>query len=152
MDLAGIIKNAHDVVTAAVAAKGITLDLDLDTTACPVLGDPDRLQQVIWNLLSNAIKFTPQGGRIEVRLVRREREAEITVSDTGVGISSDFLPYVFDSFRQAQGRQSRGGLGLGLSIVRHFIQLQGGTVHAASLGEGHGSTFTVNLPLIREIS
>jgi two-component system CheB/CheR fusion protein len=94
------------------------------------MGDSDRLQQVIWNLLSNAIKFTPQGGRVEVRLVRRETEAEITVSDTGVGISSDFLPYVFDSFRQAEGRQSRAGLGLGLSIVRHFVQLQGGTVHA----------------------
>lgn len=148
VDLAGIIKDAHDVVTAAAAAKGITLNLDLDTTACSVLGDLDRLQQVIWNLLSNAIKFTPQGGRVEVRLVRRETEAEIAVSDTGIGISSDFLPHIFESFRQAQGRQSRGGLGLGLSIVRHFIQLQGGTVHAASQGEGHGSTFTVSLPLI----
>lgn len=152
VDVARIVKDAHDVVAAAAAAKGITLNLNLDTTACSVWGDSDRLQQVIWNLLSNAIKFTPQGGRVEVRLVRRESEAEITVSDTGVGISSNFLPYVFDSFRQAQGRQSRGGLGLGLSIVRHFVQLQGGTVQAASRGEGHGSTFTVSLPLTREIS
>lgn len=150
VDLAGIIKDALDVVAAAAAAKGITLSLDLDTRACSVMGDPDRLQQVIWNLLSNAIKFTPQGGRIEVRLLRRETEAEVTVSDTGVGISSDFLPHVFESFRQAQKTQSRGGLGLGLSIVRHFVQLQGGTVHAASQGEGRGSTFTVDLPLTSE--
>jgi signal transduction histidine kinase len=152
VDLAGIIKDAHDVVAAAAAAKGTTLNLDLDTTACSVLGDSDRLQQVIWNLLSNAIKFTPQGGRVEVRLIRRQTEAEITVSDTGVGISSDFLPHIFESFRQAPGRQSRGGLGLGLSIVRHFVQLQGGTVHAASEGEGRGSNFTVSLPLIRALS
>jgi signal transduction histidine kinase len=152
VDLTRIIKDAHDVVAAAAAAKGITLNLDLDTKACSVLGDSDRLQQVIWNLLSNAIKFTPQGGRVEVRLVRRETEAEITVSDTGVGISSDFLPYIFESFRQAQKTQCRGGLGLGLSIVRHFVQLQGGTVHAASQGEGHGSTFTVDLPLTRVTS
>jgi len=152
VDLARIIKDGHDVVAAAAAARGITLNLDLDTTACFVLGDPDRLQQVVWNLLSNAIKFTPHGGRVEVRLVRRETEAEITVSDTGVGISSDFLPYIFESFRQAQKTQSRGGLGLGLSIVRHFVQLQGGTVHAASQGEGRGSTFTVDLPLTRVTS
>lgn len=117
-----------------------------------MLGDSDRLQQVIWNLLSNAIKFTPQGGWVEVRLVRRETKAEITVSDTGVGIRSDFLPHIFESFRQAQGKQSRGGLGLGLAIVRHFLELQGGTVHAASQGDGLGSTFTVNLPLTRDRS
>jgi signal transduction histidine kinase len=152
LDVARIIKDAHDVVASAAAAKGITLNLDLDTTDCSVMGDSDRLQQVIWNLLSNAIKFTPQGGRVEVRLVRRETEAEIIVSDTGVGIRSDFLPHIFESFRQAQGKQSRGGLGLGLAIVRHFLELQGGTVHAASQGDGLGSTFTVNLPLTRDRS
>lgn len=152
VDVARIIKDAHDVVASAAAAKGITLNLDLDTTPCLVLGDSDRLQQVIWNLLSNAIKFTPQGGWVEVRLVRRETKAEITVSDTGVGIRSDFLPHIFESFRQAQGKQSRGGLGLGLAIVRHFLELQGGTVHAASQGDGLGSTFTVNLPLTRDRS
>ncbi|MBO3458065.1 response regulator [Aetokthonos hydrillicola Thurmond2011] len=127
-----------------------------------VLGDPNRLQQIIWNLLSNAIKFTPNGGSVKVELSTEDREigrirevisdsphAKIIVSDTGIGISPDFLPYVFDSFRQADGSTTRkqGGLGLGLAIVRHLVELHGGSVTASSLGEGQGSTFTVQLPL-----
>ena len=152
VDLARIIKDASDVVRPAADAKGIKLNIDLDATACSILGDSDRLQQVIWNLLSNAIKFTPQGGRVEVRLARREMKVEITVSDTGTGIRSDFLPHVFERFRQAQGTESRGGHGLGLAIVHHFVELHGGTVHAASTGEGCGSTFTVKLPLTSDTS
>jgi CheY-like chemotaxis protein len=107
------------------------------------------LQQVVWNLLSNAIKFTPPGGRVEVRLEQRASEACITVADTGAGISRDFLPYVFDRFRQAEATSTRtyGGLGLGLAIVRHLVELHGGTVRAASAGEGRGTTFTVSLPV-----
>jgi CheY-like chemotaxis protein len=130
-----------------------------------VLGDPNRLQQIIWNLLSNAIKFTSNGGSVKVQLSIEEREigtiseiipqspyAQITVSDTGIGINRDFLPYVFDSFRQADGSTTRkqGGLGLGLAIVRHLVELHGGTVTASSLGEGQGATFTVQLPLCEE--
>jgi signal transduction histidine kinase len=114
-----------------------------------VLGDSSRLQQIVWNLLSNAIKFTPQGGRVEVLLENCSNYAQITVKDTGIGINSDFLPYVFDSFRQADGSITRkhSGLGLGLAIVRHLVELHGGTVSAESLGDGQGSTFMVKLPL-----
>ena len=112
-------------------------------------GDPARLQQVVWNLLSNAIKFTPKGGRVDIRLQRAESHAELTVSDTGEGISADFLPYVFERFRQADSTTTRAhaGLGLGLGIVRHLVELHGGTVRAESAGLGHGATFIVCLPL-----
>jgi CheY-like chemotaxis protein/anti-sigma regulatory factor (Ser/Thr protein kinase) len=122
----------------------------MDTGASSVAGDPARLQQVIWNLLSNAIKFTPKGGRVQVRLERVNSHIEITVADTGAGISPAFLPYVFDRFRQADGTTTRqhGGLGLGLAIVRHIVELHGGTVRVESPGEGHGTTFTVSLPLL----
>ncbi|HEY9872668.1 MAG TPA: ATP-binding protein, partial [Candidatus Obscuribacterales bacterium] len=115
-----------------------------------VAGDPNRLQQVVWNLLSNAVKFTPQGGRVEVRLECVDSQAQIQVTDTGKGISPDFLPHVFDYFRQENSTTTRvfGGLGLGLAIVRHLIELHGGSVWASSPGEGHGATFTVKLPLI----
>ena len=113
-------------------------------------GDANRLQQVVWNLLSNAIKFTPKGGNVLVRLRRVDSVAEITVSDNGQGINSQFLPHVFDRFSQADAASTRffGGLGLGLAIVRHLVELHGGTVHAASAGEGQGATFTVCLPLL----
>src|SRR6185369_4255378 len=115
----------------------------------PVLGDPDRLQQVIWNLLSNAIKFTPREGRVEVHLRQAQGSVEIEVRDTGSGIRSEFLPYVFDRFRQAESTTTRshGGLGLGLSIVRHLVELHGGTVAVESAGEGCGAAFTVALPV-----
>jgi CheY-like chemotaxis protein len=121
----------------------------LDPQASPVTGDADRLQQIIWNLLSNAIKFTPKGGRVLIRLERINSHVEIIVSDTGVGISPEFLPHVFDRFRQADGSITRsyGGLGLGLAIVRHLVELHGGTVSADSR-PGEGATFSVQLPVI----
>ncbi len=153
VDLRRIIDAALDSVRPAADAKGILLDISVAPLASPVLGDADRLQQVIWNLLSNSIKFTPRGGRVEVRLREADANAVIQVSDTGIGIRPDFLPYVFDRFRQAEGSITRthGGLGLGLSIVRHLIELHGGTAEVASEGEGEGATFRVRLPLRAEL-
>ncbi|WP_017654076.1 response regulator [Fortiea contorta] len=164
ISLAFTIKAALETVRLAAEAKSIEIQTIFAPHLGHVLGDSGRLQQIVWNLLTNAIKFTPQGGRVEVRLSRILEEettqvpsqspipayAQITVSDTGRGISSDFLPYVFDYFRQADGTTTRkfGGLGLGLAIVRHLVELHGGTVQAASPGEGQGATFTVKLPLI----
>jgi CheY-like chemotaxis protein/anti-sigma regulatory factor (Ser/Thr protein kinase) len=127
----------------------VTLDAVVAADAAIVRGDPDRLQQVAWNLLTNAVKFTPAGGRIDVRLERVGGSAQITVSDTGCGIAPSFLPHVFDAFRQADATTTRshGGLGLGLSIVKHLTELHGGTVSAESGGEGQGATFTVRLPI-----
>ncbi|MFP5287595.1 MAG: response regulator [Thermoanaerobaculia bacterium] len=152
VDLSRLIDAALDSVRPAADAKGIRILVTLDRGIRgigPLVGDPDRLQQVVWNLLSNAIKFTPQGGSVEVRLGQREGQAEIAVRDTGAGIRPDFLPYVFDRFRQAESSTTRqhGGLGLGLSIVRHLVELHGGTVAVESPGEGQGSTFTVRLPI-----
>ena len=109
-----------------------------------------RLQQIVWNLLSNAIKFTPPGGQVTVRLKRENTSVVLTVSDTGEGISAEFLPYIFDRFRQAEStnKNQHGGLGLGLAIVRHLVEAHGGTIRAASKGVGHGATFTVTLPLL----
>lgn len=148
--LAPLIEAAVEAVRPAVEAKGVRLQRVLDTGVGHVSGDPARLQQVVWNLLSNAIKFTPRGGRIQIRLERINAHAEIAVSDTGQGINHKFLPFVFDRFRQADSTTTRkhGGLGLGLAIVRHLVELHGGTVRAESAGEGQGSTFTVALPLI----
>ena len=150
VDLGTIIIAAVDGLRPAAEAKEIRLQLQLDSPAGGVSGDPDRLQQVAWNLVSNAIKFTPRGGRVLVRLVRVESHVEVTVSDTGKGIAAEFLPHVFDRFRQADATTTRafGGLGLGLSIVRQLVELHGGTVRVDSEGEGHGSTFTVSLPLM----
>lgn len=140
---------AVESVRPAAEAKGVRLSKALDTGPTALSGDPARLQQIVWNLLTNAIKFTPRGGRVETRLSRVESNLEITVSDTGAGIKPEFLPYVFDRFRQADSSTTRrhGGLGLGLSIVRHLVELHGGTVRADSAGEGEGSTFTVSLPV-----
>ncbi|MHC5765826.1 MAG: hybrid sensor histidine kinase/response regulator [Nostoc sp.] len=152
------IKAALETVRLAAEAKSIQIQTIFEPNVGPVLGDSGRLQQVVWNLLSNAIKFTSQGGRVEVRLETIKDEVDthsaeytqITVSDTGRGISGDFLPYVFDYFRQADGTTTRkfGGLGLGLAIVRHLVELHGGTIQAASPGEGQGAVFTVKFPLI----
>jgi signal transduction histidine kinase/ActR/RegA family two-component response regulator len=145
-----VIEAAIETVQPAADAKHIRLQSVLDPAAGPVLGDSERLQQIVWNLLSNAIKFTPKGGRVQVCLQRINSHIEIIVSDTGQGISPDFLPYVFDRFRQADGSITRsfGGLGLGLAIVRQLVELHGGTVHAESPGEGQGATFTVKLPVM----
>jgi CheY-like chemotaxis protein len=144
-----VIAAALDVVRPAAEAKHIDLVADLDSTAATVSADPERLQQVIWNLLSNAIKFTPERGRVEIRLRRADTNIEIIVADTGQGISEDFLPHVFERFRQADVSTTRthGGIGLGLAIVRHLTELHGGAVFAESEGEGKGATFTVRLPI-----
>jgi PAS domain S-box-containing protein len=150
VDLAPVIEAALDAVRGASEAKGIALTTTLDRTAGLVAGDPDRLQQVVWNLLSNAIKFTPRGGRVDVRLERTDSHVQIAVTDTGRGIPAAFLPFVFERFRQVDSTSTRahGGLGLGLAIVRHLVEVHGGTVRARSDGEGRGSTFVVALPLM----
>jgi PAS domain S-box-containing protein len=150
LDLSKLIQDALASVTPAIEAKGLRLQVLLDSRVGPVSGDPDRLQQVLWNLLSNAAKFTPSGGRIQVRLERVNSHVEIIVSDTGIGISESFLPHIFERFRQAEGGTTRrhGGLGLGLAIARHLLEMHGGTIHAASDGEGKGATFRVKLPLL----
>jgi len=149
VDLAPIIEAAMDVVRPAADAKQIKLVSSHDPAAGPVSGDADRLQQVVWNLLSNAVKFTPVGGEVAVRLELDGASVTITVSDNGDGIEPEFLPFVFDRFRQFEGGSARpsGGLGLGLAIVRHLVESHGGTVSAASRGKGQGATFTVTLPL-----
>lgn len=150
LDLADVIAEAIDIVRPAADAKGVRIDRVLDSEAGLVSGDGDRLQQVIWNLLSNAVKFTPRGGKVQVRLERITSHCELTVSDTGQGISPKFLPFVFDRFSQADSSSTRAhaGLGLGLGIVRHLVELHGGTVQAFSRGEGQGAMFAVRLPLL----
>jgi len=146
----------RDVVSAAVEsvrpsaeAKGIRLEVALDAEGARVSGDAGRLEQIVMNLLSNAVKFTPEGGCVGVRLDASSAEARLVVSDTGCGIGAEFLPHVFERFRQSAGtgKLQRAGLGLGLAIVRHLVELHGGTVRAESEGEGCGATFTVHLPL-----
>jgi PAS domain S-box-containing protein len=152
IDLRTVIHSAVDAVRPAAEAKQLELALDLHDEASDFHGDPDRLQQVVWNLLSNAIKFTPGKGKVTVELFRSNGHVEIAVSDTGMGIAPDFLPHVFDRFRQADSSITRmqGGLGLGLAIVRHLVEVHGGTVQAESEGEGKGARFTVRLP-VREV-
>ncbi len=149
IDLLPVVEAAVETVRAAADAKGVILELTHDGGINAVLGDPDRLQQVAWNLLSNAVKFTPGGGRVEVWLGRQENFVQFWVRDSGQGISPEFLPHVFKRFRQEESTAARSqtGLGLGLSIVRNLTELHGGTVSAASPGEGQGSTFTVDLPV-----
>ena len=148
-DLVALARTAVESIRPTAEARGLTIERDFELPAMPTIGDPDRLQQVIWNLLSNAVKFTPPGGRVSLSLRRRGEVDEMVVADTGVGIDPSFLPNVFDTFRQADASSTRahGGLGLGLSIVRHLVEVHGGTVAAASEGRGRGSTFTVRLPV-----
>lgn len=148
IDFIPTIEAAVAAVRPAAEAKEIELLLTLDPSAGPLFGDPNRLQQIVWNLLSNAIKFTPRGGQVQVGLERTNTDAVLRVIDTGEGIDPGFLPYVFDRFRQADSSNTRPheGLGLGLSIVRHLVELHGGIVQAHSLGKGKGSTFTVFFP------
>jgi CheY-like chemotaxis protein len=150
VELAAVLNEALETIRPAVDAKGVQLQTVVDPRHPIVAGDPDRLQQVVWNLLSNAVKFTPSGGRIHLWLERTNSHVDIVVRDTGRGIRPDFLPHVFERFRQADGRVSReyNGLGLGLAISRHIIELHGGTIQAASGGEGKGATFRVRLPLM----
>ena len=147
--IADVVNAAIETVNPAMAAKNIRFDAQFDPDAPAIAGDPDRLQQVAWNLLSNAIKFTPDGGTVRVRVRRAGTHVEFDVTDSGDGISAEFLPHVFERFRQADtgSRRRYGGLGLGLAIVRHIVELHGGTVTAESAGEGQGSTFRVLLPI-----
>jgi signal transduction histidine kinase len=149
VNLPALIGAAIDTVNPAAVAKSMSLTKVIDPIACPVTGDSDRLHQVIWNLLVNAIKFTPTGGSIVVALKRVNSCAELSVSDNGKGISADFLPWVFDRFRQADSSLEKGysGLGLGLSIVKSLVELHGGSVRVNSDGEGKGTTFIVSLPI-----
>ena len=149
LDPDGPIQAAIDSLRPAAEAKGIGLVTALEPSAGPILGDADRLQQVLWNLLNNAIKFTPAGGRVELTLSRSGGDVEITVRDSGIGIHPSFLPFAFDRFRQADSSTTRsyGGLGIGLSIVKTFVEMHGGTVRAASDGPGRGATFVVRIPL-----
>ena len=149
VDLCTVVDAASDAVRPSIEAKDIKFETVLDTEACLVLGDANRLQQIVWNLLSNAIKFTPTGGRVSAAVKRVGARVRISVSDSGTGITSEFLPYIFDRFRQADGSTTRvhGGLGLGLSIVKHLVELHDGEVEVQSAGKDQGATFTVSLPL-----
>jgi PAS domain S-box-containing protein len=148
VDLPLVIESALQTVRPAAEAKGIRLRKRISRDTGKIVGDPTRLQQVIWNLLSNAIKFTPRDGTVEISLTARDSQVQIIVSDTGEGIANDFLPYIFDRFRQSDSSTTRrhGGLGLGLAIVRQLTELHGGWIEAASEGTGKGSTFTIHLP------
>ena len=150
IEIAHVVSDAVNTIRPAADAKHITIETSFDTEAGPVLGDVNRLQQVVWNLLSNAVKFTPKDGRIEVALQRVNSEVEVSVGDSGEGISSEFLPYVFDRFSQGDGKTTRShsGLGLGLAIVRQLVELHGGTVKAHSDGPGLGATFKLRLPIL----
>ena len=150
VQLVEVVEEAIEAVSPTAGKKGVRLDVVLDRETGPVSGDPDRLQQVVWNLVSNAIKFTPADGHVQVRLERINSHVELVVSDTGVGIDPDFLPFVFDRFRQAEQSLSRahGGAGLGLAIVPHLVEAHGGVIHAHSDGAGDGATFIVSLPLL----
>jgi hypothetical protein len=148
VDLPAVVADAVATVLPAADAKGVAVNVNIDRAVPPVHGDSERLQQVVWNLLTNAVKFTDRGGAIHVRLEPRESYACVVVSDTGRGVSEDFLPHIFERFRQADSRFSRehGGLGLGLAIAREIVETHGGTIRATSEGEGRGAAFTVMLP------
>ena len=150
VDIPRVLEGALDAVRPAADAKGLRLQSLIDPNAGPLNGDPDRLQQVVWNLLMNAVKFTPRDGRIQLTLQRVNSYVEIVVSDTGAGIRSELLPFIFDRFKQGESGSTRhqGGLGIGLALVRHLVELHGGSVTAESPGEGKGATFRVKLPLV----
>ena len=149
VDPAGAVEAAVEAVRPAAEAKGVRIQAAFESGSALVVGDPDRLRQVAWNLLFNAVKFTGEGGTVDVRLAREGSQVELSVRDTGEGIDPDFLPHVFDRFRQADSssRRRHGGVGLGLSLVRHLVEMHGGTARAESAGPGQGATFTVHLPV-----
>lgn len=147
VDLTATIRSAIEVVRPKAESEGIEMEVTLDEEASSIVGDAARLQRVMWNLLTNAVKFTPRGGHISVRLEAADECAIISVSDTGEGIAADFLPHVFERFRQEEGKRKSSGFGLGLSIVRDFIEQHGGAIEARSEGKGCGATFVIKLPL-----
>jgi PAS domain S-box-containing protein len=150
VDLRQVVLDACETVRPAADAKNLKMQTIVDSYIPPIAGDPDRLQQVVWNLVSNAVKFTPARGRVQVQLLPINSHVEVVVSDTGIGIRPEFLPHIFERFRQAEGGTTRrhGGLGLGLAIARHIVEMHGGTIDVASDGEGKGSTFRVKLPIM----
>jgi len=150
VDLPAVVDAALAAAQLPAEGKNIRIDYVVEASLEPVSGDPGRLQQVVGNLLANAIKFTPEGGRVEVKLSRSRSNARLVVSDTGIGIDPSFLPYIFERFRQADSTSTRTqkGLGLGLAITRHLVELHGGSIEASSAGDGLGATFTVTLPLL----
>lgn len=150
VDVPAVVETAVDSVVPAAEARGVRLEVVIDPLAAPISGDPERLQQIVWNLMSNAVKFTNRDGKVQVEVQRVNSHVEVTVSDTGIGISRAFLPHIFERFRQADAgtTRERGGLGLGLSITRHLVEMHGGTIEAFSEGEGKGSSFRVSLPLM----
>src|SRR5688572_1956184 len=154
IEVAPVVQNAINVVRPTADAKGIRIDTQMDPSPAMVAGDANRLQQVIWNMLSNAVKFTNSGGRVLVKVAQANAAVEISVTDTGQGIARQFLPYVFDRFSQADSTTTRhhGGLGLGLAIARHLVEIHGGTIRAQSRGEGEGATFTITLPLCDSVA
>lgn len=153
MEVWPVIQDALRVVALAAKAKDISISAECPDEVVIISGDPDRLQQVVWNLLSNAIKFTPRGGKILLSVQRYDREIVLIVRDNGRGIRPEFLPYVFERFRQDQNEpEQKEGLGVGLSIVRHIVELHGGSVQAESAGKDQGATFSVRLPLEPELS
>ena len=154
VELVPVVEAALAAVRPAAAARGIALSIALEPDAGPVSGDPGRLQQVVWNLLSNAVKFTPEGGRVEVRLRPEGDSAVLRVIDTGEGFDPAFAPHLFERFRQADSSSTRhhGGIGAGLALVRHVVEAHGGTVSAQSEGRGKGATFTVRLPSVRRLA
>jgi CheY-like chemotaxis protein/two-component sensor histidine kinase len=149
VDIGSVVESAIEAVRPAATAKGVVLSHVVAADAAPIFGDPDRLQQVVWNLLANGVKFTPRGGDVTVKVLRRDGLVDIIVSDTGQGIAPEFLPHVFERFRQADATTTRtyGGLGLGLAIVRSLVELHGGNAKVDSEGRGRGTTFTVSLPI-----
>jgi signal transduction histidine kinase len=144
-----IVRTAVEAVAPVADAKDVTVETVLDPAASAIWGDPDRLQQVLWNLTSNAVKFSNRGGKVQVCLNRSDAHVEVIVSDSGVGISPEFMPHIFERFRQAETglTRERGGLGLGLAIARELVDMHGGTIDASSAGPGHGATFRVTLPV-----
>jgi signal transduction histidine kinase len=151
LDVKVTVDSALQALQPTADAKGVRLSASIDPAVSQVTADARRLQQVLWNLVHNAIKFTPDQGRVDVTVTRTERAVQIRVTDTGQGIPGDFLPYVFDRFRQADPSATRGawGLGIGLSIAKHIVELHGGTIDVESGGAGQGATFTVHLPATR---
>jgi signal transduction histidine kinase len=145
-----VIEGAIEIIRPIAESKQIQIQFKSTQEAVYVAGDAPRLQQAVWNLLSNAVKFSANGGTIELELDKTDSHARISVTDNGIGIEPDFLPYVFERFRQADGSSTRayGGLGLGLAIVRHIVEMHGGLVRANSKGKGRGATFTIELPLL----
>jgi CheY-like chemotaxis protein/anti-sigma regulatory factor (Ser/Thr protein kinase) len=154
VDLRKVIDAAFDSIRPAAEAKAIGFDTAMPANQCLVLGDQHRLQQIFWNLFSNAVKFTPKGGQVKVSVDGADSRVRISVSDTGIGINPEFLPYIFDRFRQADGSPTRehGGLGLGLAIVRHLVELHYGTVEVESKGKDLGSTFIIAIPVANKAS